>query len=510
MTLDRIIDRHAAFQPAQPALADERLSLTYGELAGRIDRMAGGLSGLGVTAGKRVAHLGYNAADIVVLLFACARLGAILVPLNWRLATPELVYALQDCGADLLIHDAAFGDTAAAICTEAGLQHRLVLDGAAGTAMALETMLAGAPALPASGNTEDGLEQPLLIVYTSGTTGRPKGAVLTQAALLANAQMSRHAFDLRSTDHVLTCLPMFHVGGLNIQTTPALLSGARVTLQSRFHPGRFIEAVERLRPDLSVLVPATIRALLDDPAYMGADLTALRAVGVGSSVVPPQLIAALEARGIPVLQIYGATETCPLAVYETMAMRGACPGTTGRPGLLCDIRIVDNTGVDVAPGIAGEIWVKGPQVLSQYWNAPDATAAALVDGWFRTGDIAMRDADWNVVVHDRKKNVIISGGENIYPAELERVLEEDNRIREAAVVARRDPRWDEIPVAVVVLAEGAVLQREDVLALFDGVVARYKLPRDVVFVSSLPRNAMGKVQHHILRELVAADRQSAA
>jgi fatty-acyl-CoA synthase len=347
----------------------------------------------------------------------------------------------------------------------------------------------------------------LLLVYTSGTTGRPKGAVLSQTALACNAANAIHMHDMTARDHVLTVLPMFHVGGLNIQTTPALKVGATVTLHDRFDPGAFLAAVAGDQPTLTVLVPATISAVLGHPGWDAADLSSLRAVATGSMAVPSDLIEAFHARGVPVIQIYGSTETAPVAVYQRIAEARDSVGSMGRVGRHSEVRVVDAGGADVGPGVPGEVLVRGQHVAGGYWNDPEATAKAFAHGWFRSGDIAEYDAEGRFWFKDRMKNVIISGGENVYPAEVERVLREMPGIRDCQVLGRPDARWGMVPVAAVVADPG--VSREAVLRHFDGKLARFKHPRDVVFLSELPKNAMGKVRIDELARIVERGRSRA-
>ena len=328
--------------------------------------------------------------------------------------------------------------------------------------------------------------------------------MLRQDALLANAVMSQHMHDMTAEDHVLTVLPMFHVGGLNIQTTPALQLGATVTLHARFAPQSALEALERDRPSLTVLVPATIQAMLEHPGWEAANVGSLRAMTTGSTQVPQHLVDAFTRHGVPVLQIYGSTETCPVSVYTRLSGDWRRQGSTGLPGLLCEAKVVDDTGGEVPAGTAGEVVVRGPNVFTEYWGNAPATAEALQEGWYRSGDIATRDADGHFYIHDRKKNVIISGGENIYPAEVERVLVAHPALAEAAVIGRPDARWQEVPVGYVVCRAGVEADAAEIEAFCLRELARYKVPREFVFVASLPRNAMGKVQHFRLKEQIAA------
>jgi len=316
--------------------------------------------------------------------------------------------------------------------------------------------------------------------------------------------MSQHMHDMTAQDHILTVLPLFHVGGLNIQTTPALQLGATVTLHARFAPEAALEAIERDRPTLTVLVPATIQAILDHPRWTATRLDSLRAVTTGSTQVPQRLVDAFTERNVPVLQVYGATETCPVSVYTRLSGDWRRPGSSGLPGLACEARIVDDNGAETAAGTAGEVVVRGPNVFSEYWGNASATAEALREGWYHSGDIGVRDADGHFYIHDRKKNLIISGGENIYPAEVERVLGQHPAIAEAAVIGRPDEKWQEVPVAYLVRRAGSAADPAEIERFCLAELARFKVPREYVFVDSLPKNALGKVQHFRLKELVAA------
>ena len=504
MDLSDLIARNAAFTPAKPAILFEGESLNYAALAARIERTAAALKDtFGVRRGDRVAILSLNRPDYLVLLYACARLGAMLVPLNWRLAVAEQLFILSDASAKVLVLERAFADVLAALGKNLPDTATVGLDFTPPRGMAFERLLTSARGDGRNPHTD--LSCPLLIVYTSGTTGRPKGAVLRQEALVWNGVMSQHMHGLNSTDHVLTVLPFFHVGGLNIQTTPALHHGATVTIHSRFTPEATLDAFTNQRPTLTVLVPATIQAVTDHPLWEQTDLSSLRAISTGSTIVPPHLIERLLARAIPVLQVYGSTETCPIAIYTRLGGDLSRLGSTGLAGLCCEASVIDDSGAELPPDSTGEIAVRGPNVFYEYWGNEEATREALHDGWYRTGDIGRRDAEGYFWVHDRKKNLIISGGENIYPAEVERVLLEHPDVRECAVIGRPDPRWDEVPVAYVIRHAGSLVAAEDLSCHVLTQLARFKVPREFVFVDELPRTALGKVQHFMLRQLDARD-----
>ncbi len=480
------IDDLARRQPDRPALRIADAFVDYDGLAQQAAAFASMLAAQGVQPGDRVAWLAQNDPAQLPLLLGCARLGAILLPLNWRLAAPELRFILEDAGARLLFALPPFQALATA-AVPSGC-HLVDLD-------------APVPGYGWEGLRDDP-EDPLLLVYTSGTTGRPKGALLTAGALVANAENARVVFGLTEADRVLTVLPLFHVGGLNIQTLPALLAGAEVLLLSHVDPDAFFDACAAWRPTLTLLVPAVMRMLVGHSRWATADLSSLRAIGAGSSDVPLDLIEAFHARGIPVQQVYGATETAPIAIAQTREEALAAPGSIGRPAPLCEARIQDAAGIPLPPGEAGEIAIRGPNLLREYWQAPEATAEALQDGWFRTGDVGHVDAAGRFWFTDRLKHVIISGGENIYPAEVERVLLAAPGVAEGAVCGRPDGRWGEVPVAVVVPGPG--FDRDAVLRHFEGRIARFKQPRDLVTVPVLPRTALGKVELGALRALAKA------
>ncbi len=492
-TIDSWLDIHATHQRDRPALNFEGDSHSYNALAAWVARLAAGMQHrLGLKRGDRIAYYGKNSDSEVALIFAAARLGLVLVPLNWRLAAAELHYVMQDSGAKYLFHDAHFAD-----------QIDAVLDGLADvSAIDVSDKLASLTTDQMLAPPNATLSDPLFIVYTSGTTGRPKGAVLTQEAVLWNAVISLHAHDFTPQDHILNILPLFHVGGINIQMMPTFFVGGQVTLHAQFEPETTLKALEYEGITTTVCVPTVMRALLFHPDWGGLSLPNLRLINTGSTDVPVEIINAVNKRGIPMVQVYGATETGPIATYQKASEAVATAGSIGRVAAHSQIKLMDQD-VEVGLNTPGEIWVKGPNNFSHYWNNPTATEAALVDGWFRTGDVAYQDKDGLYWFADRIKHVIISGGENIYPAELERVLNRLPGMREAAVVGRAHPKWGEVPVAAVVInADGP--DKAQVLAAFSDEIARFKHPKDVVFLERLPRNAMGKVLAGEVRKLVAA------
>jgi fatty-acyl-CoA synthase len=502
MSISEWVARNAEATPGKLAIRFPERELTYAELAALIDRLAGALAVSGVKHGDCVAFLGFNSPEMLALLFASARLGALFMPLNWRLAGPEHLQMLQDCPPSVLFvephylaqTDAFRDELAGAI---------LVSVGPAGPDwMAWEEFSArgtGAPALPQEVPSAD---TPLLICYTSGSTGKPKGVLLTQRAIECNAANSVDMHDLGSGDVILNTLPLFHVGGLNNLTTPALQAGCTVVLHPKFDADATFDSLEKDGITLTVLVPAQLDMMMAHRRWPGADFSGLRMITTGSTIVPMHVIRAVHAKGVPLAQVYGSTETCPIAVYLKAGDAMRKPGSTGRVAAHCRLRLVDGNGNDVAQGVSGEIMVKGDNVMSGYWNAPQATAAVLSDGWFRTGDVGHFDEEGYLYVDGRSKDMIISGGENIYPAEIENLLIESPDIAEASVIGRPDERWGEIVVAVVVPRPDHTLSSEQVLKLLEGRIARFKHPKEVVVVKALPKTALGKIRKEDVRKMV--------
>jgi fatty-acyl-CoA synthase len=489
--LSQWIERHARFAPGAAAIRFDGAAISYAELARRIRCAAAVLADAGVARGDAVAYLGLNSPAELVLLFACARLGAMLVPLNWRLAPPEHARVLADCPPRLLFVEPAF------------TEHARAIEGAAGATGidALDRDFADSRAPEGEENSA------LLLCYTSGSTGAPKGVVLTQRALFWNAVNSAHMHDLTSADRVLTTLPMFHVGGMNIQTLPALHAGACVTLHARFDPAATLEALERDRITLTVLVPAQLDALMQLPRWASADLSSLRMITTGSTIVSEGFVRKASGRGVPVIQVYGSTETCPIAAYVRAADALRKAGSAGAPALHCEVKVVDEAGAELPAGGDGEILVRGPNVASRYWNAPGETAQTFVDGWYRSGDVGHFDAEGHLYVVSRKKDMIISGGENIYSWEVEEALRRHPAVAEAAVIAVPDSEWGEAVKACVVRRDDIQASEAELIEHCRATIASYKKPRSVDFVEALPRLFNGKIDKKALRAPYWADRQ---
>ena len=466
----------------------------------RVERVTGHLQVThGLKSGQRVAWLGLNHELQLVTLVACARLGLIFMPLNFRLAVAELKMVLQDAKPSILIHDELHANAVASLAIDVPQSCHLE--------SLIETASAKNLALPAVDDCAD-----VLLVYTSGTTGLPKGAVHSQAGLLANAKASDEAHAFKPIDIVLSTLPMFHVGGLCIQTLPALLAGVSVHLQPRFDASAWLKSVSQgelvQRPTLSLLVPATMRAVLDHAEWPSVDLQSLRGIMAGSSTLPEAYLEKFHQRGVPVGQIYGTTETGPVSVILKFQDAVQRIGFAGWPHANLELQIRDSEEQVVKSGVTGEVCVRGANVMRGYWlAASQAAGEGLKDGWFHTGDMGYLDANGCLQIVGRNKDMIISGGENIYPAEIENALATFPGLLECAVVGLPDERWGEVPVLALVralTAEGRQLSETAVKAHLEAKIARFKLPRRVFFREELPKSALGKVQKPILQQQLMA------
>ncbi|HWV84747.1 MAG TPA: AMP-binding protein [Capillimicrobium sp.] len=491
-TVGRWIRDRARATPDRVAIRFAGADTSYAELDARSERLAAGLLRAGLRRGDRVATLTANRPEHVEALFACAKAGLALVPLNWRLAPDELAYAIADAEPAIVLAEAG---RAATLDATGARVHGIERE-------ALDALAAPPPGAPAPVADDD----PLLIVYTSGTTGRPKGAVLTHAnCFWTNLALERTA-PIDAGDAVLAVLPQFHVGGWNVQPLLAWWVGATVVLEPAFDAGRVLDLLERERIAHMMGVPATYAMLAEHERFATADLSHLRRAIVGGAPMPEPLLRTWAARGVAIVQGYGLTEAAPnvLCVPPEDAERRI--GWAGRPYPHVHVALRDPaTGrlLGDGPG-AGELVVRGPSVFAGYWRNPEATAAAFADGWLLTGDVAERDADGFYALRGRLKELFISGGENVYPAEVERVLAEHDAIAEAAVVGVPDPRWGEVGAAFVVAAAGRDVDARELLAFAAERLARYKVPRAVRVVADLPRTSLGKVRREALRDAAAA------
>ena len=480
-SLPGVLAGHASARPAAVALRFEGATFSYGELAQRCGGLAALLwHGWRVRPGDRVAWLGGNHPGQLQLLFALAGIGAVLQPLNFRLAPAELDAQVADCTPAHLVHDTAWADAAG----ELGARKRLAVH-------PVEELGQPGPGRPVP--DASGPASPVLLVATSGTTGRAKVAVHTQANLLANMAIACAVQQITLRDVVATMLPLFHVGGLCIQTLPALHAGAQVILHARFGADAALDCFANDRPTLTLQVPATMKALVDHPRWPQADLSSLRAVWAGSSLLPAKLVEAFHARGLPVCNVYGATETGPFSIALPPEQAFSHAGSCGWPAPGVDARLGEPKD-----GI-GELWVRGPNVIGRYW--PDQPACDA-EGWFHTGDLASRAADGSYTVAGRARDLIISGGENIHPAEIEELLSQHPAVAECAAFGVPDEGWGEVVAAAIVFRPGRAVSQHELQAHLADRLARYKLPRRWLWLDALPKTALGKVQRQALAKMV--------
>ncbi len=497
------LERRADISPGKDAVIDGERVFSYLALRDRVAALAGGLRAMGVGKGDRLAILSVNRAEYVESLFAAARLGAIAVPLNWRLTAGELAFQVGDSEPRLLFADPALRPLVEALRgqPEASALERVIAFEGEGRLEGAHTYddLLRHPAAGGEGRFDD----PWLILYTSGTTGRPKGAVLTQGTQFWNSINIGDAIGLTSADVTLNIMPMFHSGGIGLYTFPTLHHGGTAVLARQFEAEATVRLIERHGVTAMLAVPAIYLMLLQHEGFQRADLSRVR-FGCGGAPCPLTIIEAFRDRGLLFQQGFGLTETAPTCTLIPAADAFRKAGSAGKATLHVEVRVVDEDGRDAPPGEVGEVWTRGPNLFSGYWRRPDATAEALAGGWFHTGDLARLDEEGFLYIVDRKKDMLISGGENIYPAEVEDVLYRHPAVAEAAVIGVPHERWGEVPRAVVVRKGGAALTAEELIAFCDGKLARYKIPKSVVFVETLPRNAAGKVLKRLLREQVGS------
>ncbi|MEV0185641.1 long-chain fatty acid--CoA ligase [Streptomyces sp. NPDC050625] len=508
------LHRRARYAGDSTALVYEGVEISAAALGATVRRLAAGLSAHGLRRGDRIAYLGLNSAALFQTLFAAAQLGAVFVPLNHRLAADEVRHILVDSGAHTLVVEEGHRTLVESILTEVPARRHVLVDTdpacpAADAPPATWTPLS---ALLRSADLdldpvelhEDDLAA---LMYTSGTTGRPKGVMLTHGNLWWNAVNVDSAVDTRPDDVNLAVAPLFHIGGLNALTLRALQRGGTIVLRRTFDPEQCLDDLVRHRVTSVFAVPAMFTAVARTAGFAEADLSGLRAAIVAGAPVPPQLIRDYATQhGVFLQQAWGLTETAPFATYLPAALTLEKVGSAGAPMPYTEVCLLaPGSGVKITESeVRGEICVRGPNVTPGYWNNPGATDEAFDDaGWFHSGDIGYRDRDGFYFVVDRIKEMIISGGENVYPAEVERVLSEFPGVVEAAVVGVPDPKWGETVLAVLTCRRGVEPTLEQVREFAGRHLARYKLPTKVLVVDELPRNASGKLAKARLRDWVA-------
>jgi fatty-acyl-CoA synthase len=495
---------HARSQPNALAIVDVGTSrrFTYTQLNDRAERLAAVLSlHYGIEAGDRVAIYSLNTTDIFEVQFACWKLGAAYVPLNSRLALPELEFIVGDCTPKVLFHESEGTEIATALAASSNISARICWNGESQGAASYEELLdsVGPSAVFARArNTHDVLA---CVMYTSGTTGRPKGAIITHAGMAWNLLNATAPFGFRSGMVNLSILPLFHIGGINAFANPAFHYGGTSYVTRAFDPGLTLQLLGD--PEIGIThflaVPSNYLFMSQHPAFETATFPTLITAGIGGAPTPRALLDAWAEKGVILQQGYGMTESA--ATISAQSKRDAIDkvGSIGTPLLHLEHRIVDEHCIDVEPGAIGELWVRAPNISPGYWNRPDANEDSYTDGWFHTGDAIREDEDGALYILDRWKDMYISGGENVYPAEVENVIYQLDSIGEVAVIGVPDDRWGEVGKAVVVLKPGATVTDAEVVAHCVKNLAKFKVPKVVAFVDALPHNATGKILKRELR-----------
>lgn len=502
-----MVARAATATPDKTALIQDDEALSYAELDDLVCRCAAALKASGIAKGDRVAFLGLNTIDYVILLIAALRIGAVTVAVNWRLVPREIAYIIQDAGAHFLLTQSAVLDNALAVRDEAGLATILLCDADFEGRPAFRQWIAGFA--PDAGLAALDAADVAVQLYTSGTTGHPKGALLTHgslaAALSQGAKIGEAWAQWLPSDVSLVAMPLFHIGG-TAWVMQTLNGGGTGVILAQPDVAVIIATVQQHRITKMFAVPAVLNLILNHPDAQGADFASMRVLPYGASPIPLDVLSRSMHMfpNAQFVQMYGATETSGTIVYlppedhdvaGTPRMAGC-----GKPYPDIALRIVGDDGQDRPTGEVGEVWVRGPLVMAGYHNLPDANASAFVDGWYRTGDAAYVDADGYLYLFDRVKDMIVSGGENIYPAEVENALHNHPQVRDCAVIGVPDARWGEAVKAIVVLKHGAGLTEAELIGFARTQMAGFKCPKSVDFVDELPRNPSGKVLKKELRK----------
>lgn len=495
---------HARSAPDKTALIDLASGRTYSyaQMNDRVGRVAAHLLSLGVKPGDRVGFLNMNSTDVMEMILGAWRIGAASLALNWRLTAPELDFIINDSKPDVIFLDDGFAELAAELRKTTSVEHWIVTDGLGGPSAYEKALTAAEPLL--SKPLQQPLEDMAILMYSSGTTGRPKGVIITHEMLFFAATNAAAMSGIDGHSVNLATMPLFHIGGINVFACPVLYAGGCSVIQRAFEPGETLDAFSNADFAIShyIGVPAIFNALKMHPKNPETDFSRLKTVLAGAEAVPDALVQWWYERGVVIQEGYGMTETtassCILPRQDVPAMVGSC----GKALMHCEMKIAREDGSDADPGELGEIWMRGPVITPGYWNRPEANAESFVDGWFRSGDIGKQDENGYFYVEDRMKDMYISGGENVYPAEIENILYELDQIAEVAVIGVEDSKWGEVGCAVVALKDGHSLEMAQIAGHVEGRLARFKQPVHMTLVDALPRNATGKVLKFELRKTV--------
>ncbi len=495
------IRKWGLLRPQKTALLFEDGSFTYRELNRRANQLCHLLLGMGIKKGDRVAVLLHNGHPYLEVLLALSKIGGLFVPLNWRLAGPEIEFILQDSGSQVLIFESEFTGTVAPLRSRPNLSVEAYLavgDSGPVWAKGYEEGLFASPADEPSLLLPIRDEDPHMIMYTSGTTGVPKGAVLSHRKTFFNVLNAAIYYDLSSQDTVLVSRPLFHSGGLLVQALPALYKGATLILRRRFQSHEFLETIEKHRVTVVEMAGTVYQFILQQCDLTQYDLRSVRCYFTGGERISVAMLKEYSEKGIIISQIFGQTETSTLT-YLPYGEAARKMGSVGLPVFHGELKIVDRTGQEVSSGEIGEIVVRGPIVMSGYWKQPGLTVKAIRKGWLHTGDLARKDEEGYIYIVDREKDMYISGGENVYPAEIEKIFFTHPKIFDVAIIGVPDERWGEVGKAIIVLKPGECMDPEEVLEFIRGKIAKYKMPKYVEFVEELPKTSSGKIQKNLLK-----------
>lgn len=486
------IKRWAQYAPKSVAIesVDQNVTITYFELHEKVGITASFLQHeYEIEAGDRVAVLSMNRYEYIVLFFALQKLGAILLPLNYRLAAPELAYQLEDATPSLLIYEEDYEATV----------KKTEFDG---QIIQFDAFINGCDKHESKAVTFAGhFEYTCKILYTSGTTGRPKGAIITNKMLFWNSINTGLRLNLTQQDVILTFAPFFHTGGWNVLTTPILHRGGKVVLLKKFEPDQVLELCAKHKVSVLFGVPTMMAMLADEASFENTDLSSIRYAIVGGEPMPIPLIEKWHHKGVPVRQGYGLTEFGPnvFSLNEEDAIRKK--GSVGFANFYIDTKIVNDDGKEVQIGEVGELWLKGPVCTEGYWNNPNATQETIEQGWLKTGDLVRKDEEGYFFIVDRKKDMFISGAENVYPAEIEQLLVKHKNVKEVAVIGVPDETWGEVGMAFVVTEFGE-LTSDELSSYCKEYLAKFKVPKHFVFMVELPKSDTGKIQKKTLKEYI--------
>lgn len=496
------VEKWAFLRPNKIAILCEDATFTYRQLNERVDKLISFLHKMGIRKGDRVAVLLANSNVYIEAFFAISRMGAILVPLNFRLARPEMEFIIRDSGSETMIFEAEFTNLIASIKPNIPIKAGNYI--CVGEAIPLwsinyEKALEEMPVGELQVNEFSGGEDPHIIMYTSGTTGVPKGAVLSHRKTFYNVLNADIYYGLTPDDIFLISRPLFHSGGLIVGSAPMLYKGGTIILKKRFRPCEILETIQRYRVTVIEAAATMYKFILDQCEIEKYDLSSLRCCFTGGERVPTSLLKDFQKRGILISQIYGQTETSTITWLPPQEAARKL-GSVGVPVFHGQVKIINKNGSKVKPGEAGEIIVSGPILMTGYWGKPELTEGVTKEGWLHTGDLATMDEEGFWYIVDREKDMFISGGENVYPAEIEKMFLETPKIADVAIVGVPDEKWGEVGMAVIVLTEGQRMTEEEALRFCEGRIAKYKIPKIVRFLDELPKTAAQKIMRYKLRE----------